>query len=165
MTDTITIGRRLIPLDHIALVEPFDVAANPNLHTERDFRGRVVLIDRESVLTEETPAIFAEVHRFRLLAEESVAANPGIRFGVETFTPAEGFNPTRPYRSRLLWRNPFDGNTHSKLLLSAPELVLAVIVKGEVDPGAHSNTSETAARTSASGRRKPRRRMAAPDPA
>ena len=165
MTDTINIGRRLIPIEHIALVEPFDVAANPNLHTERDFRGRVVLIDRESVLTEETPAIFAEVRGFRLLTDESVAANPHIRFGVETFTPDEAFNPTKPYRSRLLWRNPFDGNTHSKLLLSVPKLVLAVIVKGEVDPGANSEVSETAVRTPPSGRRKPRRRMAAPDPA
>jgi hypothetical protein len=32
---TITIGRRLVPVEHIALVEHFDTAANPRLRGRR----------------------------------------------------------------------------------------------------------------------------------
>jgi hypothetical protein len=50
---TIAIGRSLVPLEHIAFVEHFDRAANPNLKSERAFQSRVVLTSRESILTEE----------------------------------------------------------------------------------------------------------------
>jgi hypothetical protein len=143
MTKTVTVGKRLIPIEHIALVEPFDPTAAAGINTEKDFRARVVLIDRDSVLTEETPAIFAEVHAFRMLATDNVATNPAVRFGVETFEPAEGFNPTKPYLTRLQWRDQ-DGNTQSKLLLSAPEVVLAVAVKGEAESVGVSGGTDSA---------------------
>ena len=158
MSGTVTVGKRLIPIEHIALVEPFDPAAHPRMQTERPFQARIVLIDRESVLTEEAPAAFAEAHGFRMLPEETVATNPAIRFRVETFEPAEGFKPTKPYLARLLWRD-LDGNTQSKLLLSKPGTVLAIAVKGEaaLEPeGGHSDPAEPSNGTTA--RRRSRRR-------
>src|SRR5262249_35214703 len=142
------IGRRLIPLEHIALIEPLDAASQARLDTERAFQTRVVLIDRDSVLSEEAPAALAEAHGFRMLAEDGVATNPAIRFRVETFQPAEGFRPHKPFKTRLMWRDP-DGGMQSKLLLSAPETVLAIVVKGEPE-------ALPAAEAKAEGR-KPRR--------
>ena len=43
MTNTITIGKRLIPLEHIALVGPFDPAAHPGMRTDKAFKARVIL--------------------------------------------------------------------------------------------------------------------------
>jgi hypothetical protein len=143
MTKTVTIGKKLIPLEHIALVEPFDPAAAAGINTEKDFRARVVLIDRDSVLTEETSAIFAEVYGFRMLATDNVATNPAVRFSVEKFEPAEGFNPSKPFVTRLLWRDG-EGNAQSKLLLSAPEVVLAVAVKGEAESVGVSGGTDSA---------------------
>jgi hypothetical protein len=97
---------------------------------ERPFKARVVLIDRESVLTEQGPSAFAEQHGFRMLADDGVGTSPILRFGVETFEPAEGFKPTKPYRTRLVWRD-LEGNSQSKLLLSPPKTVLAIAVRGE----------------------------------
>jgi len=137
MTEAITVGRRLIPVEHIALVEPFDPAAQSRVQSDRRFQARIVLIDRESVLTEETPAAFAGTHGFRMLEEEGVCTNPAVRFAVETFELTEEFNPTKPYKSRLLWRD-FDGNSQSKLLLTAPELVLSVVIRGELPEASRS---------------------------
>lgn len=120
MTTTLTIGRRLIPSEHIALVEPFEPSPNGQFQTSRDFFGRVVLLNRDSVLIEQTPQAFAEANGFRLLPDDRVATNPAIHFQVETFEPAEGFMPAKAYASRLLWRD-LDGNDQSKLLLSLPE--------------------------------------------
>jgi hypothetical protein len=135
---TIVVGKRHIPLEHVALVEPFDPALHPGLKSEKSFKARLVLIDRQSVLTEETVDAFAGTHGFRMLKEEGVAINPAIRsFGVENFVPAEGFEPTKPFLTRLSWRD-LDGNTQSKLLLSAPEAVLAIAVTGGSEPAAPS---------------------------
>ena len=168
MTKTITIGRRLVPLDHIALVEPFDPSAHPGMKTDKAFKARVVLIDRQSVLTEETVEAFAQAHAFLLLVEDQVVTNPSIRFGVETFEPAEGFEPTKPFRTRLSWRD-LDGNTQSKLLLSPPEAVLAVSVRGEAQTGAAREQPRAGGGsrkpTANIDRRKARRRVREPAPA
>jgi hypothetical protein len=163
MSDTLTIGKRLILAEHVAFVEPFDPAAYPRMQTQRSFKARVVLIDRESMLTEDTPENFARAAGFRMLAEEGVATNPAIHFGVETFQPVEGFEPRKPYRSRLLWRD-LDGNTQSKLLLSPPEMVLAVAVQGEERPPAGQNGEPAAARRgpATGSQRRSRRRAPAP---
>jgi hypothetical protein len=71
------------------------------------------------------------LNHFRLLPDEQVAAHPTVSFHVETFAPAEGFQPTKPYTTRLRWRDR-DGNDQSKLLLTTPETVLAAVVRGEV---------------------------------
>jgi len=156
MSNTVTISRRLVPLEHIAFVEPFDPAAQTRIQTGRPFQARVVLVDRDSVLTEEAPDAFAEKHGFRRLSEDSIVVNPGVRFSVEAFEPAEGFNPTKPYRSRLLWRDR-NGEIQSKLLLTAPETVLAIAVRGESE-------SVTSSPPAIDNKRKDRRRSSDPAP-
>jgi hypothetical protein len=158
---TVTVGKRLLPLSAIALVEHFDPALYPEMRSSKTFASRVVLVDRQSVLSEGTVEAFAAQHGFRFLAEDQVATNAALRFAVETFAPAEGFVPNKPYRTRLSWRDE-DGNTQSKLLLSAPETVLSVVVTGGVE-------AEATAPKPAGGSRKPtatidRRRARRRDP-
>jgi hypothetical protein len=57
---------------------------------------RVVLIDRSSVLTEDTVEAFAEANKFRRLPDDNVAPIPAVRFRVETFEPSEGFSHANP---------------------------------------------------------------------
>ena len=122
MPKTVTIGRKLIPLDCIMVVEPFDPAEHPDMSSERAFKARVVLCDRQSVLMEETVEAFSKTYGFRILEADHVALNEDSFFTVETFSPRSGFEPGKPYRSRLIWR---DRNVkHSKLLLSEPEAVV-----------------------------------------
>ena len=71
----ITIGKRLISTEQLAFVEPFDVGANPEFKPEKDFKARVVLLNRDVVLTEQTPSAFAEEHGLHLFAEDDVAVN------------------------------------------------------------------------------------------
>jgi hypothetical protein len=166
MNTTVTIGKRLVPLDHIALAEPFDPSAYPEMKTQKAFRTRVVFIDRQSVLTEDALDMFASTHGFRVLEEESVATNPLVRFSVESFVPAEGFQPTKPFQTRLLWRD-LDGNTQSKLLLSPPNVVLASAVTGagEAPAAAGEGVAPAKRQTASAGRRRSRRREASAQPA
>jgi hypothetical protein len=130
MTDTITIGKRLIPASQ-SLVEVFDPAANPRFESDKPYRARVVLVGPESVLTEVTPSSFAEAYGFRMLPEDAACVNPTVHFQVKSFAPGGGFEPTKPYATRLLWRD-LDGNTQSKLLLTKPDHVLAIAVHGKL---------------------------------
>lgn len=148
MSNVVTVGRRLIPAEHIVLVEPFDASANPNFQTTRDYKGRVVLLNRDSVLIEETPKVFAEANGLRMLADDGVATNPAIHFSVETFVPAENFVPSKAYATRLLWRD-LDGNDQSKLMLSLPETVLTVAVRGEPDEKADARPGRNGRRVQA----------------
>lgn len=128
MENIVTIGKRLIPLSEIALIEAYDPATS-KVTSDRPFKARIVRIDRESVLAEDTPESLAATHGFRVIEDESVAINPSVRFMVEHFAPAEDFKPKRAYRSRLVWRDQ-DGNTQSKLMLSEAE-DLVVLVSGD----------------------------------
>jgi hypothetical protein len=130
MENVITIGRRHVPIEQIAYVEPFEPSANTDFQPEKPFKARVVLLDRDTVLTEATPQEFADAHGFRMLVEDTVATNPSVGFRVESFEPTEGFRPAKPYQTRLMWRDP-TGKNHSKLLLTRPEAVIAVAVRGE----------------------------------
>ena len=114
--------------------EPFEPPANGQFKPEKPYKGRVVLLNRETVLTETAPQEFAEAHGFRLLPEDNVATNPLITFRVASFVPTQDFNPAKPYQTRLTWRAP-DGNSHSKLLLTKPETVIAIALRGETEPG------------------------------
>jgi hypothetical protein len=69
-----------------------------------------------------------------------------VRFLVETFEPSEDFQPRKPYQSRLKWRDQ-DGNEQSKLLLTKPETVIAMVLRGEAapDPDQQETPSEAAA--------------------
>jgi hypothetical protein len=158
MENTVTFGKRLVPVEQIALIEPFDPSANPRMQSGRPFKARVVLLNRDSILSEELPAAFAEKHGFRFLPEDGVYTNPAVQFGVEVFEPAGDFQPTKRYLSRLGWRDR-DGNTHSKLLLTKPDDVLAIVVrgdKGEASTEGPASDASVGARAR-SGRRRSRR--------
>jgi hypothetical protein len=131
----IAIGRKRFPVEEIALIEPYEPRPEPPqpFTSDKDFKSRVVLIDRYNVLTEETVEAFAEAHNFRRLPDDNVATNPAVHFHVETFEPSENFQPRKPYRSRLKWRD-HDGNEQSKLLLTEPEIVIGVVLRGETPP-------------------------------
>jgi hypothetical protein len=123
-----------------------------------------VLIDRDSVLTEQPVEALAHGLRFRLLPEDRVATSPTVGFAVEMFEPVEGFKPSKAYRTRLVWSDR-EGNSQSKLLLSDPATVLAIAVRGE-ELAASGETAEVVAINRQ--RRKPRRArrpVAEPEPA
>src|SRR4051812_28492913 len=101
MTTTITLGRRLVPIEQIALIEPFEPSANPRMQTDRPFKARVVLINRDSILSEDLPETLAEAHGFRAMTEDGVFTNSNVHFSVEVFHPVSGFQPEKPYQSRL----------------------------------------------------------------
>jgi hypothetical protein len=129
----ITIGKRLVPAEQLAFVEPFDPSANPEFKPEKDFKGRVVLLNREIVLTEQTPQEFALEHELHLFAEDNVAVNRTIHFRIETFEPTENFKPAKPYQTRLKWSD-LAGAEQSKLLVTAPETVIAEILQAKTEP-------------------------------
>ena len=163
MENVIRIAKRLIPIEHIALFEPFVISTDQGLRSTKEFKTRIVLLDKVSILAEETPEQLGVAHRFRMVAADRVATNPAVSFQVETFEPAEHFKPTRPFLSRLSWHDQ-DGNTQSKLLLAPPETVLAVVVRGEevVEAGEESEAQPQPVAPRA--KRSPsRRRTATPD--
>jgi hypothetical protein len=132
MENVLTIGRELVPVEQIAYIEAFEPPADGQFKPDKPYKGRVVLLNREFVLTETTPQAFAEANGFRLLPEDNVATNPAIPFRVESFAPTEDFNPAKPYQTRLMWRGP-DGDGHSKLLLTKPEMVVAIALRGNTE--------------------------------
>lgn len=152
MSNTITLGRRLIPVEHVAYVEPFDPTGAQRLQSERTFQTRVVLLDRESVLTEEALDAFAGKHGLKRLEADGIAVNPLVRFSVEAFEPMEGFNPPKPYKSRLLWRD-LDGDTQSKLLVTEPEALLAAAVRREGEASVSTSVGSRSRRLQASSLR------------
>jgi hypothetical protein len=128
MQNVITIGRRLLPLEQIAFAEPFDPTTNPDFKSDKEFKSRVTLLNRDAVLAEIPLPEFVDAHGFRLLAEDQVAINPANDFRVEIFTPTENFRPEKPFMSRLKWRDLKD-NECSKLLLTKPESVIALVLR------------------------------------
>jgi hypothetical protein len=130
MENVIRVAKRIIPIEQIALIEPFVAPTDPPLRTDKEFKARIVLLDRVSVLSEEAPEELAEAHSFRFVDKDRVATNPQVAFSVEEFEPAENFRPIKPFLSRLLW-NDRDGNARSKLMLASPEEVLSIVVRGE----------------------------------
>jgi hypothetical protein len=123
----ITIGKRHLSVAQVAFVEPFDQAANPEFKPEKDFKARVVLVNRDAVLTEQTPREFAEAHELHLFTADDVAVNRTIAYKIETFEPTENFKPAKPYCTRLKWSDG-SGSDQSKLLLTPPETVIAELL-------------------------------------
>jgi hypothetical protein len=128
----ITIGKRLVPAEHIAFVEPFDPSANPEFKPEKDYKGRVVLLDHDVVLTEQTAEEFATAHELHLFVEDRVAVNRTIVFKIEMFEPTENFKPSKPYKTRLKWVD-LAGAEQSKLLVTAPQTVIAEMLNAKVE--------------------------------
>jgi len=158
MDNVIRIAKRIIPIEQIALFEPFVAPTDPPLRTEKDFKARIVLLDRVSVLSEETPEDLANANRFRFVSKDRVGTNPAVAFSVEEFEPAENFQPTKPFLTRLLW-NDSQGNSRSKLMLASPEEVLSIVVRGEEKL---ENSVADAAPVQANRRRPTRTRRPAP---
>src|SRR5258706_12139052 len=52
----------------------------------------------------------------------------------ESFVPTKDFDPGKPYQTRLIWRG-LDGINRFKLLLTKPEMVIAIALRGETEPG------------------------------
>jgi hypothetical protein len=161
MTNTLTIGKRLVPAAHIALVEPYEPNENARLQTARNFQARIVLLNRDSILVEDTVDDFASQNGFVPLPDDHVAVNPLVRFSVETFTPAEGFTPSKAYATRLKWRD-LDGNDQSKLLVTNPETVLPIAVTGEAKSGNDRPTPTPLKRSPRNGTRQSRSRLQTP---
>ncbi|HZR86318.1 MAG TPA: hypothetical protein VFB02_05915 [Bradyrhizobium sp.] len=128
----VTIGKRLVPAGHVAFIEPFERASNPDFKPDKDYQGRVVLLDREMVLTEQTPQAFAAEHGLHLFTEDDVAVSRAIPYKIEVFEPTDSFKPTKPYKTRLKWRD-LAGAEQSKLLVTAPETVIAEILQAKVE--------------------------------
>jgi hypothetical protein len=97
----ITIGKRLIPTEQIALIESFDPSANPDFKVEKDYKARMLLINRDTVLIETTTEALAEANGFRMLVEDQAAINPSLTFKVESFEPTEGFTPTKQDQAQM----------------------------------------------------------------
>ena len=142
MTNVITIGRRLIAIDQIAFIEPFDPASASGIETSRKFEARVNLLNRDSCLTETTVGAFAGEHKFRLLPNDGVAINPLVDFRVETFEPTGEFAPAKAFKTRLLWRD-HRGIDYSKLLLTSPEEVLAATTAAETAAASDAAPAES----------------------
>ena len=141
MTNTIQVAKRLVPVEQVALIEPYIPVEGAPLRSAKEFKGRIVLLNRDSILTEEEPGHLAKAHGFRMIVLDQVATNPTVSYAVEIFEPGDSFTPVRPFRTRLLWRGP-DRMTHSRLLVASPETVLAVAVRGERDPEAPAEAPE-----------------------
>jgi ssDNA-binding replication factor A large subunit len=75
----IAIGRKRIPIEEIALVEPFEPPAEqpPRLTSHKDFKARVVLIDRYRTLTRQRTTST----RVRVRARSHGASRTGARAG------------------------------------------------------------------------------------
>jgi hypothetical protein len=122
--------------EHIVAIEPFAPETQLPIPSERSFHARVLLLNRDNFLMEQTVEDFAKKHGLLLLPEDQLSVNAvDVRFSVETFVPKPGFQPTKNYRSRLVWTD-LDGERQSKLLLTPPDTVLAVAVRGEANPSA-----------------------------
>lgn len=128
----VTIGKRLVPVEQVAFVEPFDPTANPEFKPEKEFKARLVLLNRDIVLTEQTAQEFAAEHELHLFAEDGVAVNRAIPFRVETFEPTESFKPAKPYKTRLKWKD-LAGGEQSKLLLTAPDTVITELLEAKTE--------------------------------
>ena len=129
MAKVVTIGRRVLPIEDIALVEPFNPSSKPDFKAGEPFKARVILLGGDSVLAKSTPKEFADEHGFRFLSEDNVATNPAVSFEVEHFEPTENYKPTQAFLTRLKWRDR-GGNDQSKLLLTKPEDVVDVVLRG-----------------------------------
>jgi hypothetical protein len=135
MTDTIQVAKRILPVEQIALIEPFVRVEGAELRSTKEFKARIILLNKDSILSLDTPEQLAKAHAFRIIIADRVATNPAVGYWVEIFEPVESFQSARPFRTRLLWRGP-DRMAHSKLLVASPETVLAVAVRGDRDPDA-----------------------------
>ena len=126
MANFLIVGRRHIPSGSVALIEPYVHPDHSIVRPMVRVYGRVILINRDSIVVGEHPISFSREHGFCWLSIDRVGLNPDIHFRVEDFLPQDGFVPSRAFASRLIWRDQ-DGNEQSKLLLSEPKTALGAL--------------------------------------
>jgi hypothetical protein len=85
-----------------------------------------------SVTQAYSPQEFAAAHELRLFVKDAVAVNRAIHFKVETFEATESFKPARPYQTHLKWSD-LAGGEQSTLLVTAPQTVIAEILRAKVE--------------------------------
>jgi len=143
MQNIITVGEEYVPVEQIAFIEPFEPqlmrSSNPTN------RGRAA------------SSYSTEANEFRFIPDDNVATNRMVSFRVRSFKPTQDFNPAKPYQTQLDWRDG-EGITRRKLLLTKPEMVIAIVLRGETEPGAERK----ARRPRRPQSRAPRKRAAAP---
>jgi hypothetical protein len=161
MENVVRVSKHLIPVERIALVEPFVASSGEPLKTTKTFKTRIVLRDRISVLSEEATEALAKAHGFRWIEADGVGVNPLIPFRVELFAPTESFKPSKTFLSRMAW-NDEEGNTQSKLMLTPPEALLALVARGQ---DATNGSAATPVPTRRRVRRAARSRQPERDPA
>ncbi|WP_128918624.1 hypothetical protein [Bradyrhizobium nanningense] len=110
------------------------------------------MLSREIVLTGQTVEAFATEHGLHLFTEDTVAVNRAIVFRVEIFEATADFNPAKPYKTRVKWRD-LAGGEQSKLLLTAPQTAIQDLLKTKVA----TRSALSAARRPARGRKGSRR--------
>jgi hypothetical protein len=128
MQNILTLGRHMIPVEHIVRVEAFDPAQNPDFNSDRPYRSRVVLVNGDTHLSEEMLEPLTGKIGFRFLAQDQTAFSPHLAYRVETFMPTATFTPEKPFKTRLKWRDA-DGEEQSKLLLTPPEIVISIVMQ------------------------------------
>lgn len=161
MDNVVRVSKHLIPVERIALVEPFVASSGEPLKTTKTFKTRIVLRDRISVLSEEAPDALAKTHNFRWIEADGIGVNPLLTFRVELFAPTESFKPSKQFLSRMAW-NDEEGNTQSKLMLTAPDALLALVARGQ---GTTNGSAAAPKPTRRRARRAPSAQTPARDPA
>jgi hypothetical protein len=130
MENIITVGQHHLAIGQVACVEPFDASAQrEDFRSDKPYRSRIVLLNRDTHLSEDTPEAFVTRYGFLFLAEDETAFNPGLFYKVSSFTPTATFNPRKPFKTGVEWTDAF-GEKQRKLLLTQPEIVLATLVRG-----------------------------------
>jgi hypothetical protein len=153
MSNVIQVARKILPIEQVVLIEPFVPPSDTPLRTTKEFLSRIVLLDRVSVLSEQSPEELSQASGFRFVTVDRVGTNPAIFFRLERFVPTDLFNPSRPFQSRLLWKDS-EGNDRSKLMLAPPEEILAVVIRGEIDRQEPATNDAPARRRKSSTRRR-----------
>jgi hypothetical protein len=134
----ITVRDNILARADVILVEPFDPARSNGITEPERFAGRITLRDGNTILTDQTPALFAAEHGFHYLGKpDYVATNPDITFRTQKFNLARAqqrntsFRPERDFATRLIWGR--GGPNESKLLENDIETVSAVLLLGQPD--------------------------------
>ena len=137
-TDIVPIHRDRVPLSDVVLVEAFSPKAGTTIANADNFHGTVVLANGRTILSEETPAKFAEQHGFNHLNTmgDDIAVNPKAVLTLEAFDTkaAQDRNPNfiapkEERLTRLAWGS--GGAGESKLLRSDPKTAAKSLFKPE----------------------------------
>lgn len=80
-------------------------------------------------MSEEAPEQLPKAHCFLWIEADKVVTKPNIILRRRDVHRTESFDPSKPFPSRLAW-NDEEGNMQSKLMVTDPEALLAIVVRG-----------------------------------